>query len=205
VPSKKRGLHEHVPMGQAMQLVKSRIEQIEELGQPIESPRPPPPLTTKRPSPSQPRAPTQGDEDPYKPEEYEVEIFKLMEETINGRKKSARFTVLDNAIDVIRQQIDIYGYAIYTLLYRYSYGYGRSTCALSYGQVAKELKISSKKAELVLADLESRELVEVIFPPFKKLRGKVYKVKLPREYVRDNEGRLAAFKAFQELRQMGLL
>ncbi len=128
-----------------------------------------------------------------------------MEETINGRKKSARFTVLDNAIDVIRQQIDIYGYAIYTLLYRYSYGYGRSTCALSYGQVAKELKISSKKAELVLADLESRELVEVIFPPFKKLRGKVYKVKLPREYVRDNEGRLAAFKAFQELRQMGLL
>jgi len=57
----------------------------------------------------------------------------------------------------------------------------------------------------VLADLESRELVEVIFPPFQKLRGKVYKVKLPREYVRDNEGRLAAFKAFQELRQMGLL
>ena len=48
MPSKKRGLHEHVPMGQAMQLVKSRIEQIEELGQPIESPRPPPPLTAKR-------------------------------------------------------------------------------------------------------------------------------------------------------------
>ena len=205
MPPKKRGLHEHVPMGQAMQLVKSRIEQIEELEQPIESPRPPPPLTVKRPSPSRPRSPAQGDEDPYKPEEYEVEIFKLMEETIDGRKKSARFTVLDNAIDVIRQQLDIYGYAIYTLLYRYSYGYGRSTCALSYGQVAKELKISSKKAELVLADLESRELVEVIFPPFKKLRGKVYKVKLPREYVRDNEGRLAAFKAFQELRQMGLL
>ena len=41
MPSKKRGLHEHVPMGQAMQLVKSRIEQIEELEQPIESPRPP--------------------------------------------------------------------------------------------------------------------------------------------------------------------
>jgi len=192
-------------MGQAMQLVKSRIEQIEELEQPIEGPRPPPPLTAKRHLSSRPRAPVQGDKDPYKPEEYEVEIFKLMEETIDGRKKSARFTVLDNAIDVIRQQLDIYGYAIYTLLYRYSYGYGRSTCALSYGQVAKELKISSKKAELVLADLESRELVEVIFPPFKKLRGKVYKVTLPREYVRNNEGRLAAFKAFQELRQMGLL
>ena len=39
----------------------------------------------------------------------------------------------------------MYGYAIYTVLYRYSYGYSRSTYALSYGQIAKELKISSKR------------------------------------------------------------
>src|SRR5712691_6508412 len=99
----------------------------------------------------------------------------------------------------------LYGYAVYTLLYRFSYGYGRSTCAVSYGQVAKELSISAKKAELVLADLESRNLVEVIFPPFKKLRGKVYKIKFPRDYVRENEGRVAQLNAFQELRKMGFL
>jgi hypothetical protein len=204
VPNK-RGLREYVPMSQPMQLIKSRIEEIEDLGQPIESPKPPPPPTITDFPRTRPRTPVQSDEDPYHPEKYKVEIFRLMEETIDGETKSARFTVLDNAIDVIREQLDIYGYAIYTLLYRYSYGYSRSTCAMSYGQVARALKISSKKAELVLADLESRELVEVIFPPFKKLRGKVYKVKLPREYVKENEERVAQLKAFQELRDMGLL
>src|SRR5713101_2926278 len=191
-------------MSKPMELIKSRIEELEELEQPIESPKPPPlPQLVKRFLPL--HSSSSPDEDPYKPEKYEVEIFKLLEEAVEGKKKSVRFTVVDNTIDVIRQQLDIYGYAVYTLLYRFSYGYGRSTCAVSYGQVAKELKISSKKAELVLADLESRELVEVIFPPFKKLRGKVYKVKLPREYVKENEERVAQLKAFQELRDRGLL
>jgi hypothetical protein len=57
----------------------------------------------------------------------------------------------------------------------------------------------------VLADLESRGLIEVLFPPFKKLRGKVYKVKLPREFVKENEARLSRDVAFQELRRMGVL
>src|ERR1051326_4066958 len=140
-------------MSQPMQIIKSRLEEIEDLGQPIESPKPPPPaMPTGVKQASRARPPAQHidqEQDPYKPENYEVEIFRLMEETIEGRKKPARFTVLDNALDVIREQLDIYGYAIYTVLYRYSYGYSRSTCALSYGQIAKELKISSKKAELV--------------------------------------------------------
>jgi hypothetical protein len=207
---RKRGLGEYVPMSQPMQIIKSRIEEIEDLGQPIESPKPPPPpsIPTGAKQLSRARTPArqiEQDEDPYKPEHYEIEIFRLMEETIEGRKKPARFTVLDNALDVIREQLDVYGYAIYTVLYRYSYGYNRSTCALSYGQIAKELKISSKKAELVLADLESRGLIEVLFPPFKKLRGKVYKVKLPREFVKENEDRLSRDIAFQELRRMGIL
>jgi len=193
-----------------MQIIKSRLEEIDDLGQPIESPKPPPPpsIPTGAKQPSRARTPARHidqEEDPYKPENYEVEIFRLMEETIEGRKKPARFTVLDNALDVIREQLDVYGYAIYTVLYRYSYGYSRCTCALSYGQIAKELKISSKKAELVLADLESRGLIEVLFPPFKKLRGKVYKVKLPREFVKENEARLSRDNAFQELRRIGIL
>ena len=207
---RKRGLGEYVPMSQPMQIIKSRLEEIEDLGQPIESPKPPPPpsIPTGAKQPSRARTPARHidqEEDPYKPENYEVEIFRLMEETIQGRKKPARFTVLDNALDVIRDQLDVYSYAIYTVLYRYSYGYSRSTCALSYGQIAKELKISSKKAELVLADLESRGLIEVLFPPFKKLRGKVYKVKLPREFVKENEARLSRDVAFKELRRMGIL
>jgi len=67
------------------------------------------------------------------------------------------------------------------------------------------VKISSKKAELVLADLESRGLIEVLFPPFKKLRGKVYKVKLPRDFVKENEAHLSRDVAFQELRRMSVL
>src|SRR6266446_1204355 len=105
-----------VSMSQPMQLIKSRIEEIEDLGQPIESPKPPPPTINDFPR-TRPRTPVQSDEDPYHPEKYKVEIFRLMEETIDGETKSARFTVLDNAIDVIREQLDIYGYAIYTLLY----------------------------------------------------------------------------------------
>jgi hypothetical protein len=104
-----------------MQIVKSRIEEIEDLGQPIESPKPPPPpsIPTGAKQPSRVRTPARqiDQEDPYKPENYEVEIFRLMEETIEGRKKPARFTVLDNALDVIREQLDVYGYAIYTVLY----------------------------------------------------------------------------------------
>jgi hypothetical protein len=81
---------------------------IEDLGQPIESPKPPPPpsmpLGAKQPSRTRTAARQINQEkDPYKPEDYEVEIFRLMEETIEGRKKPARFTVLDNALDVIRE------------------------------------------------------------------------------------------------------
>jgi hypothetical protein len=93
----------------------------------------------------------------------------------------------------------------YTLLYRFSYGYSRCTCAFSYGQVARELRMSAKKAEQVLAQLEARKLIETLFPPFKKFRGKVYKVKLPREFVREHETELTVTEAFQTLRNMGLL
>jgi len=103
---RKRGLGEYVPMSQPMQIIKSRLEEIEDLGQPIESPKPPPPpsIPTGAKQPSRARTPARHidqEEDPYKPENYEVEIFRLMEETIEGRKKPARFTVLDNALDVI--------------------------------------------------------------------------------------------------------
>src|SRR5262249_57426906 len=96
----------------------------------------PPAMRAGSERPSRVRTPVRQsdqEEDPYKPENYEVEIFRLMEETIEGRKKPARFTVLDNALDVIREQLDVYGYAIYTVLYRYSYGYTPSTSSLSYG------------------------------------------------------------------------
>jgi hypothetical protein len=200
--ARKRGLAEYVPMSTPMQLVKSRLEEIEELHQPLEEPKPPPPIP-QRTSIASARTPV--DHDPYRPEDYEVDIFRLMEEVIDGKRKPARFTVLDNALDVVRDILDVYGYAVYTLLYRYSYGFSRSTCALSYGGVAKKLKMSSKKAEQVLAELESVGLIEVIFPAFKKLRGKVYKVKLPREFVREREGELAKQEAFQELRRLGVL
>jgi len=65
--------------------------------------------------------------------------------------------------------------------------------------------MSAKKAEQVLAQLESRKLIETLFPPFKKYRGKVYKVKLPREFVREHETELTVTEAFQTLRRMGLL
>ena len=200
--AKKRGLAKFVPMSTPLSMVKSRLEELEELEKPLEEPKPPPPLDqpTVKPKPK----PT-VDEDPYKPAAYEVDIFRLMEEVIDGRKKPSRFTVLDNAIDVVRERLDVYSYAVYTLLYRYSYGFNRSTCALSYGDVARKLKMSSKKAEQVLAHLEAEGLIEVIYPSFKKLRGKVYKVKLPREFVREREGQLGKEEAFQELRRMGIL
>src|SRR5262249_1361248 len=90
-------------MSQPMQIIKSRLEEIDDLGQPIESPKPPPPpsIRTGAKPPSRAGTPARHidhEEDPYKPEHYEVEIFRLMEETIEGRKKPARFTVLDNAL-----------------------------------------------------------------------------------------------------------
>jgi hypothetical protein len=185
-----------------MQLIKSRLEELEELEQPLEEPKPPPPIPQRPPKKPAYAPPS---EDPYRPEDYEVDIFRLMEEVIDGRKRPARFTVLDNALDVVRDVLDVYSYAVYTLLYRYSYGFSRSTCALSYGEVARKLKMSSKKAEQVLAELESAGLIEVLFPAFKKLRGKVYKVKLPREFVREREAQLAKQEAFQELRRMGVV
>ena len=192
-------------MSQPMEVAKSHLDQLGELEQPLESPKPPPPPAEKLAPSSRPQPRSKIDEDPYKPEKYEVEIFRLMDETIDGKTKPSRFTVLDNAIDVIRQQLDVYEYAVYTLLYRFSYGYSRCTCAFSYGQVARELRISTKKAEQVLAQLESHKLIETLFPPFKKFRGKVYKVKLPREFVREHEAELTVTKAFQTLREMGLL
>ena len=202
---RKRGLSVAVPMSHPMEVAKSHLDHIEELEQPLEGPKQPPPPIEK-PAPSvRPQPRSTRDEDPYKPEKYEVEIFRLMEETINGETKPSRFTVLDNAIDVVRQQLDVYEYAVYTLLYRFSYGYSRCTCAFSYGQVARELRMSAKKAEQVLAQLEARKLIETLFPPFKKFRGKVYKVKLPREFVREHETELTVTEAFQTLRQMGLL
>ena len=202
---RKRGLSVAVPMSHPMEVARSHLDQLEELEQPLEGPKPPPPTTEKPPPSPRPQPRRERDEDPYKPEKYEVEIFRLMEETINGETKPSRFTVLDNAIDVVRQQLDVYEYAVYTLLYRFSYGYSRCTCAFSYGQVARELRMSAKKAEQVLAQLESRKLIETLFPPFKKFRGKVYKVKLPREFVREYETELTVTAAFQTLRQMGLL
>jgi len=154
--AKKRGLSEYVPMSQPMPLIKSRLEELKELEEPLEKPKPPPPVPKRA---SRPRPPLRDEEDPYKPEEYEVDIFRLMEEEIEGKRKPARFTVLDNALDVVRDLLDVYGYAVYTLLYRYSYGFGRYTCAMSYGQVAKKLKISAKKAEQVLTDLEAQGLI----------------------------------------------
>jgi hypothetical protein len=56
-----------------------------------------------------------------------------------------------------------------------------------------------------LAQLEAAGLVTVLYPAFKKLRGKVYAVKLPREFVREREGELAKQRAFQDLRRMGVL
>ena len=202
---RKRGLSVAVPMSHPMEVARSHLDQLEELEQPLEGPKPPPTATEKPPPSPRPQPRRALDEDPYKPEKYEVEIFRLMEETINGETKPSRFTVLDNAIDVVRQQLDVYEYAVYTLLYRFSYGYSRCTCAFSYGQVARELRMSAKKAEQVLAQLESRKLIETLFPPFKKFRGKVYKVKLPREFVREHETELTVTEAFQTLRQMGLL
>jgi hypothetical protein len=188
-----------------MEVARSHLDQLEELEQPLEGPKPPPPTIDKPKTNPRPQPRKALDEDPYKPEKYEVEIFRLMEETINGETKPSRFTVLDNAIDVVRQQLDVYEYAVYTLLYRFSYGYSRCTCAFSYGQIGRELHMSAKKAEQVLAQLESRKLIEILFPPFKKFRGKVYKVKLPREFVREHEAELTVTEAFQTLRNMGLL
>jgi len=202
---RKRGLSIAVSMSQPMEVAKSHLDQLGELEQPLEGPKPPPPLIEKPAASAHPQTRRQHDEDPYKPEKYEVEIFRLMDETIEGKTKPSRFTVLDNAIDVIRQQLDVYEYAVYTLLYRFSYGYSRCTCAFSYGQIARELRISSKKAEQVLAQLESYKLIETLFPPFKKFRGKVYKVKLPREFVREHEAELTVTEAFQKLRDMGLV
>ena len=56
---RKRGLGEYVPWSQPMQIIKSRLEEIEDLGQPIESPKPPPPpsLPTGAKQPSRARTP----------------------------------------------------------------------------------------------------------------------------------------------------
>ena len=177
---------------------------MESFSHPIEPPKPPPPI--KDQPERKARRPVQKQEhDPYNPENYVVNIFELLKESVDGKQKPSRFTVLDNALDVVRGRLDVYSYAVYTILYRYSYGFGRSACSMSYGELARHLKISSKKAEMVLGELETMGLIKILFPAFKKLRGKVYQVILPREYVRSHEDELSKEKAFQDLRRMGIL
>ncbi|PON09762.1 hypothetical protein C2W62_53710, partial [Candidatus Entotheonella serta] len=43
--------------------------------------------------------------------------------------------------------------------------------------MAKQLKISSKKADMVLSTLEEKGIIQTIYGAYKKLRGKVYPVK----------------------------
>ena len=97
---RKRGLSIAVPMSHPMEVARSHLDQLEELEQPLEGPKPPPPTIDKPTLSVRPQPRSAPDEDPYKPEKYEVEIFRLMEETIDGKTKPSRFTVLDNAIDV---------------------------------------------------------------------------------------------------------
>ena len=202
--TKRRGLASTVPMSQPLRPVQSRLEELESLSHPIEPPKPPPPI--KDLPERKARRPVQKQEhDPYNPENYVVNIFELLKESVDGKQKPSRFTVLDNALDVVRGRLDVYGYAVYTILYRYSYGFGRSACSMSYGELARHLKISSKKAEMVLGELETMGLIKILFPAFKKLRGKAYQVILPREYVQSREDELSKEKAFQDLKRMGIL
>jgi len=80
-----------------------------------------------------------------------------MDETINGETKPSRLLCSITPSTLFGQQLGVYEYAVYTLLYRFSYGYSRCTCAFSYGQVGRELRMSAKKAEQVLAQLEARK------------------------------------------------
>lgn len=204
----KRGLSRTVPMSQPMVVRPSRLDEIEGtegLHQPVKPPPPPPQLPKSSPTRTAKDKASQPETDPYNPEAYAVNIFDLFKEDIDGKTKSVRYTIWDNAIDVLREELDIYEYAVYTLLYRYSYGYWRSTCAMSYGEVAKQLKISSKKADMVLSTLEDKGLIQTLFKAYKKLRGKVYQVTLPREYVGDKEVEMSKTKAFQELRDLGVI
>jgi hypothetical protein len=203
--TKRRGFASKVPMSQPLRPTRSRLEELESLSQPVEPPKPPPPIKTPTQKPSPSRPAQKQDHDPYNPDNYTVNIFELLKESIHGTDKPSRFTVVDNALDVVRERLDVYGYGVYTILYRYSYGFGRSACSMSYGELARHLKISSKKAEMVLGELEGMGLIKTLFPPFKKLRGKVYQVILPRDYVKAREGELGKEKAFQDLRRMGIL
>lgn len=204
----KRGLSRTVQMSKPMEIRPSRLDEMEGvdgLNQPVEPPPPPPQLPKPPPKRIAKDKVSQPETDPYNPEAYAINIFDLFKEEIDGKTKPVHYTIWDNAIDVLREELDIYEYAVYTLLYRYSYGYWRSTCAVSYGEVAKQLKISSKKADMVLSTLEEKGIIQTIYGAYKKLRGKVYLVKLPREYVREKEEEMSKTKAFQELRNLGVI
>src|SRR2546430_12469774 len=98
-------------MSHPMEVARSHLDQLEELEQPLEGPKPPPTATEKPPPSPRPQPRRERDEYPYKPEKYEVEIFRLMEETINGETKPSRFTRIDIAIDVVRPHVDVNTYA----------------------------------------------------------------------------------------------
>lgn len=149
--------------------------------------------------------------DPYEPGRYRIKIFDLVKEDFQGKERPVKFTVLDNAWDLMSEEQTPGEQAVYIKLYRMSYGFGNRTCVVSVLDIARKMNIARNTARAYLRGLEEKAHIRELYPEFKN-RGKVYWVEFPREYLAKKsqaEGRDRAAKAFEtsmaKLKEMGIL
>lgn len=151
------------------------------------------------------------DGDPYDSGRYRIKIFDLVKEDFQGKERPVKFTVLDNAWDLMSEEQTPGEQAVYIKLYRMSYGFGNRTCVVSVLDIARKMNIARNTARTYLRGLEDKGHIRELYPEFKN-RGKVYWVEFPREYLAKKaqaEGRDRAAKAFEtsmaKLKEMGIL
>lgn len=142
--------------------------------QPSQLPEPPEIGHDSRPQPSQPQPsqPPQSRPSRSQPEHSRLDLIAALPE-IDGHTE-----VPHQIIDHLYPHLDTFEQAVFTQLYRLSWGYKKNICRISNERLAERANMSIAKVKQVTRSLEGKGLVEKVDRPHGQnvIQGVEYKV-----------------------------
>ena len=142
--------------------------------QPSQLPKPPETGYDSQPQPDQPQPsqPPRNQPRRSQPERSQLDLIAALPE-IDGHTE-----VPHQIIDHLYPHLDTFEQAVFTQLYRLSWGYKKNTCRISNERLAERANMSIAKVKQVTRSLEGKGLVEKVDRPHGQnvIQGVEYKV-----------------------------
>jgi DNA-binding Lrp family transcriptional regulator len=93
--------------------------------------------------------------------------------------------------DHLYQHLDSFEQAVYTQLYRLSWGYGKETCNISNGRLAERANLKLTVTRRAIRDLESKGLIQKISYTWGKKHAQGIEYRIPLPDMLSRAGRLS--------------